>query len=901
MLAMTRAGEEGAPSRRRLLAAYAFLIALAIAVVAAALTISRGLQPAPSVGGLFRPTTPSVLCLPGPDSTFELRQSGRYVSLFAGGVARAQLVLEDGALGGRIVCAGTVAPLTLAVTGTTQIALLGSVAERPYGAVREATSEGATTAPRGPTRSPEETFGRLMLAIAAVMLAARLGAAVVARLGQPRVMGEVLAGILLGPTFLGAVARPLQDYLFPTDIVPLLSAAAAIGLVFYMFIVGLELDPALLRGRMEQAAFVSHASIAVPMVLGIAAALPLYPILAPPLPFLPFALFMGVSMSITAFPVLARILIERRMLRRPVGALAIAAAAVDDVTAWGLLALSTAVAASVAMVAGAAIEARSPLLVVVLAVAFVAGMFLVIRPLLGRVSAAYDEAGHVPATWIGAIFVGILLAAFTASWIGIAYIFGAFVMGLIMPRRADLTHDVTRRIEDFVTTVLLPLFFVVTGLRTEVGLLQTPELWLITLGLIVIAIVGKWLGAMLAARFTGLGIRESAAIGALMNTRGLAELIVLNLALHLGIITPVLFTMLVIMALVTTFMTGPALRLIDPRNSFGEAATAELRRAEPATPEATRLPRIGRTILVAPQDTKNVKGLLRIAEPLGLSEPRRDVIVARLVVPRRAAGELASAEGDLARARNDLQAEVGMTVAPEVSVRVVVFATADPATDLVHIAEEQDVDLILLDGRRPLVGEAIPGGPVRAVLEGAACDVAVLVEREAIPEIGPERPVVVPFGGAEHDWAAVELAAWIANARGAPLRLVGATTRESEARSLLESASIVLRQLAGVQAESVVVPPAREDLMNAIEGSGLAVVGLSDRWRTEGLGAARSEIARSASVPVLFVRRGHRAGALASRNDVTAFSWSRAWSPPPELGESAKPATAEGPTGSGPA
>jgi len=232
---------------------------------------------------------------------------------------------------------------------------------------------------------------------------------------------------------------------------------------------------------------------------------------------------------------------------------------------------------------------------------------------------------------------------------------------------------------------------------------------------------------------------------------------------------------------------------------------------------------------------------------------------------------------------------------------VIAFATADPASDLVRMAEEQEVDLILLDGRRPLVGEAIPGGSVRAVLEKAACDVAVLVERETVPEVGPDRPVVVPFGGAEHDWAAVELAAWIASARHAPLRLVGATTREKEATNLLQSASIVLRQLGGVEAESVVVPPTKDALMSAIAGSGLAVLGLSDRWRTEGLGVARSEIARSSVVPVLFVRRGERAGALASRKDVTAFSWSRAWSAPPTPAQPASPGTSTEPTKPNPA
>jgi Kef-type K+ transport system membrane component KefB len=310
----------------------------------------------------------------------------------------------------------------------------------------------------------------------------------------------VLAGILLGPTLLGAVAPELKDYLFPPDIVPLLTAGASIGLAFYMFLVGLELDPRLLRGRIAQAAFISNVSVAFPLALGFLVAVPVYGLVAPEIDFLPFGLFMGVAMSITAFPVLARILVERRMLRSPVGALALSGAAIDDVTAWGLLALATAVSGT-----GSGLTAVR---VIVLAAVFSAAMLLIVRRLLGRVSTAYDEAGHVPPVWIGTIFVGILLAAWISQVIGIAPIFGAFEI-------------VSRRLEDFVVTVLLPLFFVVTGLRTDVGSLDRPELWLIGLVLLAVAIVGKWVGATVAARYGGFGWRESNVIGALMNTRGL--------------------------------------------------------------------------------------------------------------------------------------------------------------------------------------------------------------------------------------------------------------------------------------------------------------------------------------------------------------------------------------------
>jgi Kef-type K+ transport system membrane component KefB len=849
----------GERSGRRIALAYVLLLGFVAAVAVVVFQAGAKRQAAPVVAGVYRLDGTSP-CLGDRDQPVRLEQSGQLIGLHGPAAVRAELRLRGGRLNGVVTCRdGGDARLALHADGTS---LRGSVDGAAVTATRleEAAAAGAA-AERMP--GAEETFGQLMLAIAAVILAARAIGAAVARLGQPQVMGEVLAGILLGPTLLATVAPRVSAWLFPAWIVPLIRAAADIGLAFYMFLVGLELDPKLLRERFEQAALISHASIAVPMGLGIAVALPLYELLAPQTSFVSFALFMGVAMSITAFPVLARILVERRMLRHPVGAMAMAAAAVDDVTAWGLLALASAVASGGSVLAVVRIVA--------LAVAFCLAMVLVGRPLLARVSGAYDEAGHVSGGWIVAIFVGVLLSSFASQRIGIAAIFGAFVMGLIMPRRADLTHDVTRRVEDFVVTVLLPLFFVVTGLRVRVGLLDRPGLWLLTLVLLVVAIAGKWVGALAAARLTGFSFRESSAIAALMNTRGLTELIVLNIGLELGVVTPALFTSLVIVALVTTFMTGPSLRLIDPRGTFRVRPEEELKAAaEAAAPE--------RAILVAPQDEKNLDSLLALGEPLARSEPRRELILGRLLVPTRIATGLAADGHELAQAAADLHRRRAQLLARGLAVRTVAFTSADPTGDLLRLASEQEIDLILLDGRRPLFGEGVPRGPVGEVLLRAPCDVAVLVEREGgAIAIDPNHAVLVPFGGAEHDWAALELGAWIASSYGASLRLLGAAGDDQgqrDASRLLGNASLVLQQLAGIPAEPLLIEPGREGVVRAAEGAGLLIIGLSERWRDEGLGPVRSQIARTAPVSTLFVRRGSRQGALAPRDDLTRFTWS---------------------------
>ncbi|MGA2926865.1 MAG: cation:proton antiporter [Solirubrobacteraceae bacterium] len=721
--------------------------------------------------------------------------------------------------------------------------------------------------------------GLFFLSAAIVLVVARLFGILAVKVGQPQVMGEVIAGIVLGPSLLGAISANLQATLFPTDVLPAIGFAANLGLIFFMFLVGLEVDRDQLKGKGVQAAAISNASVALPMLLGLAAALPLYKILGPNKKFVAFALFMGVAMSITAFPVLARILTERRMMKSPIGSLAVACAAIDDVTAWFLIALASTVAVSGTFGDVAKTIGEAALFTLV--------MLVLVRRVLARMATAFDEVGRIPSAWFAAIVVGVLLSAYVTEMINVAFIFGGFIMGMAMPRHARLTEEVTRRIQDFTVTLLLPLFFVYTGLKTNVTLLDRPELWLITLGLIAIAIVGKLLGAMIAARVAGYDWRGSAVIGTLMNTRGLTELIVLNLALTAGAISNTLFAALVLMALVTTLMAGPLLRLLDPRNEFGANVEDEFAAATQAqTVRGLAVPE--RSILVAPQTDAALEQLIALGEPLARSQPPHELIIARLVQPPRGAGVVGALQHEnleLERASRAInEARVRLT-GDGVLARGVALTSSNVGSDLVHIIERSgEVDLVLIEGRRRMIGDAVPLGEVSVLLEKAACDVAVLVARDGSPiELGPDAPVLVPFGGAEHDWAALELGSWLAATSGAPLKLLGAAGQTDDRKSvtrMLADAGLLAQQATGIATEPLVVDSGREGIVAAAGGAGLLVVGLSERWRREGLGPTRSEIANAAPAPVLFVRRGTRPGLFAPKGNVTQFKWSMAGTPP---------------------
>jgi Kef-type K+ transport system membrane component KefB len=384
------------------------------------------------------------------------------------------------------------------------------------------------------------------------------------KLGQPLVIAEVLAGILLGPSLLGWVAPGVMEMLFPASSMPVLKMLCQVGLILFMFLIGLKLDPKLLEGKGHASIIISHTSIVVPFALGSGAALWLYPRLSDPsVPFTSFLLFMGVAMSITAFPVLARILTERRLLNTRVGALAITCAAVDDVTAWCLLAFVVSIARA-SDVAHAALSTLITLL-------YIAFMLCAVRPFLARLGRRVASREGLNQNVMALTLLLLLASSLVTELIGVHALFGAFLFGAIIPKEGGLARALAERLEDVAVVLLLPLFFAFSGLRTQVGLLNTGGHWALCGLIILLACVGKFGGGTVAARLTGLRWREASAVGILMNTRGLMELIVLNIGLDLGVISPALFTMMVVMALVTTFLTTPILRLLHP---LGEAADA---------------------------------------------------------------------------------------------------------------------------------------------------------------------------------------------------------------------------------------------------------------------------------------------------------------------------------------
>jgi Kef-type K+ transport system membrane component KefB len=454
--------------------------------------------------------------------------------------------------------------LALFVAGMVVVLHAGAKLSAP--AVPNLAQGAGSSAPASPTSSGiwqplvehlRAPFAVLLLQIIVIVAFARLVGALFRRLGQPSVIGEMLAGILLGPSLLGWTLPDLQAWIFPADSLGALRLLSQVGVILFMFVVGVDLDVGHLREKADAALLVSHVSIVCPFLLGSAAALAVYREYAPEgVPFVAFALFLGVSMSITAFPVLARIIEERQLGKTVVGTTAIACAAVDDATAWCVLAVIVAIVRAGSL-GGAA-------LTVGLAVAFVLAMWLVAGPALARMRPVGEQPDESRARRIlGAVLIFVFASSLVTEAIGIHALFGAFLAGVVMPAQSGLRRLLKDRLETFSTTALLPLFFAFTGLRTEIGLVSGATAWLVTLGLIAVAIAGKLGASTLAARWTGLSWPDAAAVGSLMNTRGLVELIVLNLGLDLGILSPRIFAMLVIMALVTTMMTGPLLSAID--------------------------------------------------------------------------------------------------------------------------------------------------------------------------------------------------------------------------------------------------------------------------------------------------------------------------------------------------
>jgi Kef-type K+ transport system membrane component KefB len=429
--------------------------------------------------------------------------------------------------------------------------------------------DGGGGAPAGGAPAPAvDPFARLLVALPVVLAACYLAGRVVRRAGQPEVIGEILAGVLLGPSLLGLVWPAGFAWLFPPPVVSAVGTLAQLGLIFFMYLVGTEMNLDAVRRRGLVAATVSQVNLALPALCGIVLALGMYPSFGGGVGFLPFGLFLAVALSVTAFPVMARILSDRGLTDTPLGALALTCAAIGDAVAWCVLTVVTAVARNG--------SPSAVLVTIALTAAFVAAMVFVVRPLLSR-----WLPGRPPAAVLPLLLAGIMLSALATNEIGIHPIFGAFLFGAIAPRAVPSVTEAAHRMQSVTVTLLLPLFFVYTGLHTRFGLLGTDgRRWAWCGAIIAVAVVSKWGGTALAARLTGTGWRESWSLGALMNCRGLTELVVLNIGLQLGVISPTVFSMLVVMTLVSTMATGPGLSLIarvGRRGGRGAPAAADAR------------------------------------------------------------------------------------------------------------------------------------------------------------------------------------------------------------------------------------------------------------------------------------------------------------------------------------
>ncbi|HVD98877.1 MAG TPA: cation:proton antiporter [Cytophagaceae bacterium] len=395
----------------------------------------------------------------------------------------------------------------------------------------------------------------LLLQIIVILFAARFFGMIFAKLGQPSVVGEIIAGIILGPSVMGLLYPDFLNFLFPSASLKNLHFLSQIGLTFFMFLVGMELDLHKVKNKAHDAVVISHSSIIVPFFLGVGLSFFIYERFAPAnVSFLVFTLFMGIAMSITAFPVLARIVKDRGLTKSTLGVMAISCAAADDVTAWCILAVVVAIAKAGSFV--------SSIYTIIPAIAFIFVMLFVIRPWLKKLVDNSTPTENLNKTLVTVMFLTLLLSSYFAEIIGIHSLFGAFMAGTIMPQGSRVRELLTEKIEDISVIIFLPIVFAVTGLRTQIGLLNEGNLWLICFIVILVAVLGKFGGSSIAARLVGQSWKDALSIGALMNTRGLMELVVLNIGYDLGILSPEIFAILVLMALTTTFMTGPLLDLI---------------------------------------------------------------------------------------------------------------------------------------------------------------------------------------------------------------------------------------------------------------------------------------------------------------------------------------------------
>lgn len=543
-----------------------------------------------------------------------------------------------------------------------------------------------------------------LLQILTIISIARLLGWLMSKMGQPSVVGEIVAGILLGPSLLGWIAPDFFGFLFKAESLGGLHLISQLGLVLFMFTVGMELDLRTLRQSALNVIFISQSSIVVPYVLGIGLAWMLYTNYAPDgVSFVAFALFTGIALSITAFPVLARIVQERGLSKTPLGSLALTAAAINDALAWCIL------AALIALVRSG--PAQRALLTLGLSVGYVLFMLYVLRPLLARVANRFFSYETMNRNVIAVIFAILLFSSFTTEVIGIHALFGAFLAGVIIPQNEEFRHVILKKIEDLTVVLLLPLFFVFTGLRTQIGLLNTPELWQ-TCGLIIlIAVVGKFIGTALPARISGQSWYDALALGALMNTRGLMELIVLNIGFDLGILSPEVFAMMVLMALATTFMTGPILNTL---------AWVQKKFHTPLHAGEQKEQHTFRLLISFGQPRAGVR-LLQMAQQLCILGE----IHALHFTPN---ADISMSEAEIFE-KEGFEPILNLADKYDLKVQTHYKASNNVPQEITQHANRGAYDLMLIGSSRPLFSSDETGGMVQTFFESIDCSVGVLIDK----------------------------------------------------------------------------------------------------------------------------------------------------------------------------
>jgi Kef-type K+ transport system membrane component KefB len=531
----------------------------------------------------------------------------------------------------------------------------------------------------------------LLAQITTIIIVARFFGWIFRKIGQPSVIGEIIAGIALGPSLLGMYLPEFSLALFPVESLGNLQFLSQMGLILFMFVIGMELDLKVLKNKAKEAIVISHASIIFPFALGIGLSYFVYHQFAPEgVKFLSFSLFMGIAMSITAFPVLARIVQERGIHKTRLGSIVITCAAADDITAWCLLAMVIAI-----VKAGTFL---SSLYIIGLAVLYVLVMIFMVKPFLKRIGELYASREDLGKPVVAIFFVTLIISSYLTEIIGIHALFGAFMTGAIMPDSAKFRTVFIEKVEDVSVILLLPLFFVFTGLRTQIGLINDPYLWQVTGFIILVAVVGKFFGSALAARFVGQSWKDSLTIGALMNTRGLMELIVLNIGLDLKVLTPAVFTMMVIMALVTTFMTGPALDLINWIFKTKEVVIPE---------QETQSNRF--KILISFGNNEKGKSLLRLANSLVKNQKETTQITAMHLT---LSDEMHSFNMEEYEKESFLPIIAESTTLQQ-PIKTIFKATVDIETDISDIANHGEYDLLLVG-----LGKSIFEGTILGKLLG---------------------------------------------------------------------------------------------------------------------------------------------------------------------------------------